>query len=133
MFTPSKAMGEGTMTMYAIHYLFSNQIAIKNFFKISGRYWLTENFQYSNFDNEHAVIKYIDNDTTNALTSLYKLPQTSVYDWYEFLINSEDDFRKCIGYENIFAKFINNKPNVIVMDKIGVAGNIAVSGDLSDA
>jgi hypothetical protein len=133
MFTPSKAMGEGTMTMYAIHYLFSNQIAIKNFFKISGRYWLTENFQYSNFDNEHAVIKYIDNDTTNALTSLYKLPQTNVYDWYEFLINSEDDFRKCIGYENIFAKFINKKPNVIVMDKIGVAGNIAVSGDLSDA
>ena len=40
---------------------------------------------------------------------------------------------RCIGYENIFAKFINNKPNVIVMDKIGVAGNIAVSGDLSDA
>jgi hypothetical protein len=132
MFTKSKAMGEGTMTIFAINYLFSNQIQCKNLFKISGRYWLTENFQYSNFNNECAVIKYIDNDTTNALTSLYKLPQTKIFDWYEFLINSEDDFRKCIGYENIFAKFINTIPNVIVMDKIGIAGNIAVSGDLSD-
>jgi hypothetical protein len=132
MFTKSKAMGEGTMTMLAIKYLFSNKIQFKNLFKISGRYWLTENFQYFNFDNDCAVIKYIDNDTTNALTSLYKLPQTKILDWYEFLINSEDEFIKCIGYENIFAKFINTKPNVIVMDKIGVAGNIAVSGDLSD-
>jgi len=132
MFTKSKAMGEGTMTIFAINYLFSNQIQFKNLFKISGRYWLTENFQYSNFDNECLVIKYIDNDTTNALTSLYKLPHTKTFDWYEFLINSENDFRKCIGYENIFAKFINTKPNVIVIDKIGVAGNIAVSGDLSD-
>lgn len=132
MFTPSKAMGEGTMTILAIRHLFLNNIQFQNFFKISGRYWLTENFQYHNFDNEYAVIKYIDNDTTNALTSLYKLPQTIVYDWHEFLINSEDDFRKCAGYENIFAKFINKKPNVIVMEKIGVAGNIAVSGDLSD-
>jgi hypothetical protein len=66
------------------------------------------------------------------LTSLYKLPQTKIFDWYTFLINSEDDFSKCIGYENIFAKFINTKPNIIIMEKIGVAGNIAVSGDLSD-
>lgn len=132
MFTKSKAMGEGTMTIFAINYLFSNKIQFKNLFKISGRYWLTENFQYSNFDNECIVIKYIDNDTTNTLTSLYKLPKTKIFDWYEFLINSEEDFNKCIGYENIFANFINTKPNVIVMDKIGVAGNIAVSGDLSD-
>lgn len=132
MFTKSKAMGEGTMTIFAINYLFSNQIQFDNLFKISGRYWLTENFQYSNFYNKNAVIKYIDNDVTNALTSLYKLPHTITFDWYVFLINSEEDFYNCVGYENIFAKFINNIENVIVMEKIGVAGNIAVSGDLSN-
>jgi hypothetical protein len=134
MFTPSKAMGEGTMTIYALHYLFSNNVSYCNFFKISGRYWLTDNFNYKTFNNKKIVAKFIDNDTTNALTSLYKLPFTDSYHWYNYLLGSENKFRECAGYENIFAQFLetidNNK--IIITDKIGVAGHIAVSGDKSD-
>jgi len=132
MFTKSKAMGEGTMTIFAINYLYASKIKFENMFKISGRYWLTENFHYENFDNNNVVVKYIDNDSTNTLTSLYKLPNKYIYEWYLFLLNSETDFQQCVGYENIFAKFIKTIDGVIVLEKIGVAGNIAVSGDLSD-
>jgi hypothetical protein len=134
MFTPSKSMGEGTMTIYALHYLFSNNVPYNNFFKISGRYWLTDNFNYENFNDNKIVAKYIDNDTTNALTSLYKLSFTESYHWYNYLLGSENKFRECMGYENIFAEFLEtidiNK--IIFPDKIGVAGHIAVSGDISN-
>lgn len=134
MFTPSKAMGEGTMTIYALYYLFSHNIPHNNFFKISGRYWLTDNFNYDTFNNTNIVAKYIDNDTENALTSLYKLPSTELHNWYKHLLNSENKFRECAGYENIFADFLKTiEPNkIIIPGKIGVAGNIAVSGDKSD-
>ena len=46
----SKALGEGTMTIEAIHYIIQNDIQFDNLFKISGRYWLSDNFNYINFD-----------------------------------------------------------------------------------
>jgi hypothetical protein len=132
MFTASKSMGEGTMTIYALHFLLLNNINFNNLFKISGRYWLTDNFIYSNFNNDSIVINYIDNDINNVLTSLYKIPYKDIKKWYMFLINSEEDFQKCKGYENIFADFINMQETIISLKKIGVAGNISVSGNLSD-
>ena len=59
---------------------------------------------------------------------------TELNNWYTHLLKSENKFRECAGYENIFAKFLKtidiNK--ITFPDKIGVAGNIAVSGDKSD-
>ena len=48
----SKSLGEGTMTNHAIKYLRQNNIYFDNFFKISGRYWLSDNFMYNNFNND---------------------------------------------------------------------------------
>ena len=41
---------------------------------------------------------------------------------------------KCIGYEVLFAMFLNSNPEykIIGLDKIGVNGNIAVSNDFID-
>ena len=102
MFTPSKSMGEGTMTIVALEYLFENNIIFDNLFKISGRYWLNDNFNYELYNNKYAVIKYINNDVNNALTALYKLPNSLLNQWYVFLLNSEQNFINCIGYEEIF-------------------------------
>jgi len=49
IYSSSKSLGEGTMTIYALEYLIENNIEFDQFFKISGRYWLTNDFKYENF------------------------------------------------------------------------------------
>ena len=130
----SKALGEGTMTIEAIHYIIKNDIQFDNFFKITGRYWLSENFNYINFDNSDIIIHNIHNDKNNTCTSLYKLNKTNITDFYNFLVSNMKLMFQCIGYEVLFAIFLhlpkNNK--VIHMDKIGVNGFISVSNDFVD-
>jgi len=134
IYSISKSLGEGTMTIEAINYIQQNNIEYDNLFKITGRYWLSENFNYSNFENNNIMVHYIQNDINNACTSLYKLNKMNVIDFQNFLILNLSLMYKCVGYEILFAKFlqlqINNK--IIHMDKIGINGVISVSGDLID-
>ena len=132
MFTPSKSMGEGTMTIVALEYLFENNIIFDNLFKISGRYWLNDNFNYELYNNNYSVIKYINNDVNNALTALYKLPKSLLNQWYVFLLNSEQNFINCIGYEEIFAHFLQAVETKQSIEKIGISGNISVCGSYMD-
>jgi hypothetical protein len=132
VFSKSKSLGEGTLTIYALHILLQNNIEFDNFYKISGRYWLNNNFNYNLFHNNKIVAKKINNDTNNLITSLYKLPKSYVSLWLHFLINSINDLNNCIGAEVLFAKFVNtmNENDKIFVEKIGVSGNIAVCGTL---
>jgi len=131
MFTQSKAMGEGTMTIFALHHLFTSGILFNNLFKISGRYWLTNEFNYEEFINNYAVFKYIDEE--NVITSLYKLPFLQTKQWYNYLLFSEKKFIKAIAYERIFLDFLQTiEEKKEVDNKIGIAGNIAVSGELKN-
>lgn len=134
IYSISKALGEGTMTMAAIEYIKNNNIIFDNFFKITGRYWLSEHFNYSNFENNDIVIHRINNDINNIATSLYKLHKNNIDDFYEFLLSNIQQMYQCVGYEVLFAQFTNlpKQNNVIHFDKTGVNGYISVSGDLID-
>lgn len=132
----SKSLGEGTMTLCALMQIFANNIEFDHFFKISGRYWLNENFCYEEFDNDKIVVNYIE-ENVNTLTSLYKLPCLSVKEWYNYLLESGKDFHNCVGYEVIFATFLQRikyhhieRECIKSMPTIGVSGNIAVCGTL---
>ena len=130
----SKSLGEGIMTMYAIEYIQNNNINYDNFFKITGRYWLSDNFNYNNFYNNEIVIHYINNDINNTCTSLYKLDKCNVVDFYNFLSSNMDLMFQCIGYEVLFALFLKlpKNNNIIHLNKIGVNGYISVSNDFAD-
>jgi len=133
MFTISKSMGEGTMTIIALQYIFNNNIDFDYLYKISGRYWLNDKFNYNLFDNNLSCIHYINNDKNNVLSCFYKLTNKMTYEWFHFLLNSEDDFVNCIGYEVIFAKFLKNySGNIIIENKVGINGYISVCGSLLD-
>jgi hypothetical protein len=129
IYSISKALGEGTMTMCAINYIISNNIEFDNFFKITGRYWLSDNFNYANFNNDNTVITNICDISTN--TSLYKLHKTNIYDFYIFLISNINIMKRCVGYEVLFSSFIKTikTESICVLNKIGVNGFISVSND----
>lgn len=134
VYSASKALGEGTMTIEAINYIKKNNIMFDNFFKITGRYWLSDNFNYANFDNNDIMIHNIHNDINNTCTSLYKLNMSNIVGFYNFLVSNIDLMRRCIGYEVLFAMFLNTPKHnkVIHMNKIGVNGHISVSSDFAD-
>lgn len=127
----SKSLGEGTMTIAALEYIINNNIDYDNLIKISGRYWLSDNFLYSNFENDNIVIKYINNDSNNVFTALYKLPKDYVEKLKDFLIKNIYKMFACIGYEGLFAEFIREicRDNNINNHKIlGLTGYVSICG-----
>ena len=130
IYSISKSMGEGTMTAIALEYILKNNITFKNLIKISGRYWLNDNFNYSNIIPTKAFFKFIDNDF--VATCLYSIPYYLVYSLYMFLLNSNQDFIQCVGYEHIIRKFIHTISDEFIenVSVLGVSGYIAVCGDL---
>jgi hypothetical protein len=130
IYSLSKSLGEGTITIYALEYLIKNNIIFDNFYKLSGRYWLNNNFNYQIFNNDKIIIKKINNNMHNLITILYKLPKKYICNWLQFLLNSREDMKKCIGAEVLFAKFMNtmNNNDKIYTGILGCSGNIAVCG-----
>ena len=130
MFSHSKSLCEGTMTYCALEYILTNNIEFNNLIKISGRYWLSNNFNYSNFDNNDIIVKFIENNKDNIFTALYKLPKKEVLFFKLFLENNFNHMENCIGYEVLFALFINTLNNNIQnIEQIGLDGYVSVSGD----
>jgi hypothetical protein len=128
MHSPSKSLCEGTMTICGLQFLLQNNIAYDNLIKISGRYYLSERFDFSNFMNDDIVIKYISNDANNVFTGLFKIPRQCTETLFAFLQNSFNRMIACVGYEVLFADFIKTQliPKKIV-NPIGLKGYVSVS------
>lgn len=136
----SKSLGEGSMTISALEYIIQNNIEYDNLIKISGRYWLSDKFNYNYFTNSNIVIKSIDDDRTNIFTALYKLPKSYIKPLHDFLIANLSNMFNCIGYEVLFANFIrsiettvkSNGNSIKYVSPIGLQGHVSVSNDFYD-
>jgi hypothetical protein len=129
----SKSMGEGTMTIYALEYLLANNIEYDTLYKLSGRYKLTDQFSYGNYNNNNNTMVQYYCEKECASTILYKLPREQSVKWCAFLQNANHYFVNCYGYESIFAMFlkdleIQKEGLVINTRQMGVCGNISVCG-----
>jgi hypothetical protein len=135
MHSESKSLCEGTMTYQALQCIENNHIEYDNLIKISGRYWLSDNFDYNkNFNHDKVVVKYIGNDKNNVFTALFQLPRKMVEKFKIFLLSNLDKMKKCVGYELLFGIFVNNyenipSTNIVIVDPIGLCGFLSVSND----
>jgi hypothetical protein len=132
MFTISKSLGEGTMTIIALQCLIDNNIYFDNLFKISGRYWLNENFNYHLYNNDFSCIHNITEDKDSFFTCFYKLSKDMSYEWLKYLMNSENEFMNCIGFEVIFLNFLQDKAFKLIENKVGINGYVTVCGTFID-
>lgn len=125
-----KAQCEGTMTEYALQYIFQNKINFDMFYKISGRYWINDNFQYDLWNTQSSVIHKIHGSKYNVLTALYKLNNDHTQKWFAFLQTTAIQYYPIYGYEALFALFLNemNWSDVSQIDTAGVSGRISVCG-----
>ena len=128
----SKALGEATLTYKAIEFIMVYNINYRNFFKISGRYWLNDKFDYSIYDNDKIVVRYINGNKYIISTLLFKIPKRIVDSFREYL--RELISHNCgEGFELLFATFINNlDEDKITFDRMGINGYISVNGQYID-
>lgn len=121
--SPIKGKSEATQIINAIKLI--DYSLYENIYKISGRYWLNDNFNYDNYNNEENVFRV---DAHNNLsTALYKVNKKS----YPTYINCLEYCSLNIGQiESQFWQFFKN--NFITCDKIGLNGNVSVNGHFID-
>ena len=132
----SKALGEGTQTIHAIKYIMDNDIDYDNLIKISGRYYLSDAFDKTIFENNKIVVKTIsnnnkrrrNNNNDNILTAMYKLPKLHVPQLRTFLLANINKMKQCIGYEILFGTFVNgfSKNTLDYVNTIGVCGLVSI-------
>lgn len=119
-----KCYGDNILTIEGYNYIIENNIKYNNFFKISGRYYLSDEFEYKNFENEKICCGLISN--RSKITCLYKIPQKFMDSYINFLHNNIDKM-KIYGSEELFDIFVkNNERNVIIYNKLGIFAIIAV-------
>lgn len=128
VYSKSKSLGEGTMTIESIKFIFDKDIKFQNLIKLSGRYWLNDSFNVDLFDNNDIICKKINGDLNNINTVLYKLPFSYLKEFISFLENKYKEMNNCIGYEILFAVFVKKYKNIKYYDYLGVNGNVTVCG-----
>ena len=125
IFGKSKSLGEGTMTIEALKYIEKLNLEYQYLYKISGRYWLNENFKIENIQNN--VFKRINKSENNIFTALYKIDKKTVEKLVFFLINNIENMKNCIGYEVLMSQFVKNIDKEL-LDIIGLSGFVTVCG-----
>ena len=117
------------MTIKAFEYLEKENIDYLNLFKISGRYWLNENFNKDNFKNDSYTIKRLDNNT--VISNFYKLPKRLVLKFHKYL--NESTTNDSIFKQN-FTTFIDTLKEEEenykeIKEKIGISGFKSADGE----
>jgi thymidylate synthase len=125
IFGQSKSLGEGTMTIEALKYIEEFNLDYQYLYKVSGRYWLNDNFKIENIQNN--IFKRINKNENNVFTALYKIDKKTVEKLVIFLINNIEPMKKCIGYEVLISQFVKNIDKNLV-DIIGLSGFVTVCG-----
>jgi len=119
-----KGMGEAFSLLAAKEYL--AQETMPFFIKISGRYFLSDFFDFDHWNLEkYNFTKCGYNDIVS--TCLYGFPKTEFEEWICALNKTIPLLKTGISIENALCRYID-KNEINVLNNIGVAGRVSVDG-----
>jgi hypothetical protein len=126
-----KAFGEISQQITFLSLFLKEDLScIQNFFKITGRYELNEQFDYSKYDNRENIFKrhLSIKDKEYYYTCFYKLDKSILAEVYDifgaFVKNKEKYMNNYSDLEVIFPNAIIDK--ITLIDTLGVIENIGV-------
>lgn len=126
----SKSLAEATQTSIVINFIKNNNIKFKNFFKISGRYELNDEFNYSLYDNDENVGRIQPDVQQYMLTSFYKLTPDTLDALNCMILNNLHALVRGIPYEEFFLIFMKCNKNIKFLEcPIGIDEYISVNGE----
>jgi hypothetical protein len=123
MYSRQKGHGEFFQTKEAINFIKENNIEFNRFFKISGRYYLNENFSKNNYSITEFTFRKVAPDT--AYTVLYSVP-SSLFDTYNNIIDECLKVYKRndrIGFETLLPMKCNPLHDIEIL---GVEGFVCI-------
>jgi len=128
-----KLYGELAQTAYVLKYIRENlgHLKFDNFFKISGRYWINESFNYSDYVNDNNIFKRKPDVTDRRYyyTSFYKISNKKFRAFVDLIVgmfNDSKNHNEFDGYdwEVLLSKKLNY--DFIELPNLGITENIAV-------
>jgi hypothetical protein len=124
-----KCLGELSQIIYAYYYFFKHVdfTKINHFFKISARYYINGNFNYSNFDNDKIIFKQNKQvtDRTYYYTSFYKLTNNFLPTYFSEILDIYSNKDKY--YKNDLEVIFSEKfgKHITLIDELGITQNFA--------
>jgi len=128
----NKSYGECSQLIEGLNMIPKNVLMnAVNLFKLSGRYYLTDNFKYDEFNNNECVVKPINNKRDNINTVFYKIPVSDITSYIDFLVTKKESFvHKMIGIEVVVAEYYSKRTNVIYKEHMNAEGLVSINGQL---
>lgn len=117
-----KSLGETIMLVYAKSKIPQDS---QFYFKISGRYFLNEDFRIGDWENNGVTLFYVRDEYMS--TRLYGFSRAALKDWFYALIKSIPLLFLDYPIEYLLAKYLPKKQKNIIY-KLGVSGADAVTG-----
>jgi mannosyltransferase OCH1-like enzyme/glycosyltransferase involved in cell wall biosynthesis len=101
----------------------------KNIFKLSGRYYLNDNFDYDVFNNNYQnIFTNWEKSDCSYCTVFYKINGVYLNIFKDALMNSITNLEENISIECCIFKYFNK--NIMLVDKLNVSGCLATEGYL---
>ena len=136
-----KAFGETCQITHTYKYIneLKNNYEVLNFFKISGRYLVNDNFNYTDYYNNDTIHNNIfknaniPNKPTYYYTSFYKISNTNLQSYYN--VNNEliQDYLDYKVDKNLDLEILlPSRLNFTTINTLGITQNISVWKDLSN-
>ena len=123
-----KGLGELYLMKKALKIINHSCEKYKFIFKLSGRYFLNENFSYQDFNNNYNIMTYWDSSVQAYASIFYKICFQDIL----LFINSLDKFNYDLIHGNSFEqclyKFFNH--NILVNNKLNITGYLSTEGYL---
>ena len=123
-----KGLGECYIVKEALKNIFKNNKSYKNLYKISNRYYLSENFDINIFNDDYNIFSHWDNNLLSYCSIFYKIRFQDINIFYKALQNMDFDLKNGNSIECSLFKFFNT--NILVIDKLHIEGNLSTEGYL---
>jgi hypothetical protein len=129
IFSISKTLGASIMYISLFNLIIENKLLFDNYFFMSGRYYLTDKFDFNLYKNTE-IIQFKINDIYTS-TVIYKLTYNYMYLFRDYLINNiNNNFNANIAYEELYQFFCeSHKEAVTIRLQNCVCGLISVNGE----
>ena len=125
-----KGYGEASILLEGINQLLSMKKNYKNIFKLSGRYYLNDKFNYEIFNNSKNIFANWDNNYMSYCTIFYKINGSDIILFKNSIIESLEELKDNVSIEECIYKNFNNNVRINIVDNLNISGLLATEGYL---
>ena len=122
--SPYKGLGETSIMLESIKILKNKNY--KYLFKISGRYYLNDQFKYEDYNNNYNIFSYWDNSIESYCTIFYKINFNDIFLLENILLESMNDLENMESIEICMWKYFNK--NISILNNLNISGCLSTEG-----